>query len=75
MLSLAFALLLSAAAPDSSSTPVPTTESAKPPKRPKICREDEHTGSRMRKKICKTQEEWNNQDSNFRGDVRFKGGN
>ena len=75
MLSLAFALLMATAGPDPAATPAPATQSAKPPKAPKppkICREIESTGSRMPSKICKTQEEWDNQSTNLRGDARVK---
>lgn len=75
MLSLAFALLLSAAAPEATTAPEPatTTTTAKPPKPKKICRNDDNTGSRLKKKTCRTQDEWNNQATDVRGDVRLGG--
>ena len=62
MLSLALTLLLSVsgAAADPAST---TAEPAQPKK---ICRAAPSTGSRLAKKICRTQEEWNKQDESAR---------
>jgi len=39
-------------------TPVAQAESARPNKDEKICRVEDVTGSRMRKRICHTQEQW-----------------
>ncbi|MBN8846380.1 MAG: hypothetical protein J0H88_24365 [Sphingomonadales bacterium] len=73
MLSLALTLLLSAAAPEATTAPEPTTNTAKPQKPKKICRNDDNTGSRLKKKTCRTQDEWNNQATDVRGDVRLGG--
>lgn len=74
MLSLALTLLLSAAAPDASAADTaPTTTPAKPAKVKKVCRNDDNTGSRLKKKTCRTQEEWDNLPNNLRGDSRLSG--
>lgn len=74
MLSLALTLLLASAAPESNTTTDQTTTApAKPEKARKVCRNDDNTGSRLRKKTCKTQEQWNNQQTDIRGDVRLGG--
>lgn len=39
-------------------TPAVQAEGAKPGKQGKICRFEDVTGSRMRKRICHTQEQW-----------------
>ena len=58
MIPALFALML--IAQDSAPTPAPeATEVQKPEKEKKICRLDTNqTGSRMRKKLCLTQAEW-----------------
>ncbi|MBL0916027.1 MAG: hypothetical protein IBJ13_11090 [Sphingopyxis sp.] len=76
MLSLALTLLLSAASPDATAAePAPTTTPAKPAKVKKVCRNDDNTGSRLKKKTCRTQEEWDNQRTELRGDSRLSGAN
>lgn len=55
-LSLAMLLATSDAAAASPTTGAPVA--AKPEKPKKICRAAERTGSRMSKRICKTEDEW-----------------
>lgn len=76
MLSLALTLLIASAAPESNTTTdQATTTPAKPEKPKKICRNDDNTGSRLRKKTCKTQEQWNSQeDFDARNDTRLHSG-
>lgn len=75
MLSFALTLLLTAAAPEAAAEPAPTTTAAKPVKPKKICRGEANTGSRLAKKVCRTQEEWDNQADSARDDVRLRGAN
>ena len=39
-------------------TPTVSADGARPGKQEKICRFEDVTGSRMRKRICHTQEQW-----------------
>lgn len=72
MLTFALALALSAAAPEAEAPP-PTTSEAKPAKPKMVCRANKSTGSRLKSRICKTQEEWNGQPSDLRNDSRLRG--
>jgi hypothetical protein len=66
ILSLALSLILAATAPASADERVSTDQpskagkaDAKPVKPKKICRSDtQDTGSRITRKVCKTQEQW-----------------
>jgi len=71
MLTLVFALALSAAAPEAVAPP--QTSEAKPAKPKMICRANKSTGSRLKSRICKTQEEWDGQPSAIQNDARLKG--
>ncbi|WP_428681186.1 hypothetical protein [Sphingopyxis sp.] len=60
MLSLALSLLIStAAAPDATTTQRTDSATEAPAKEKLVCRRDPNTGTRLAKRICKTQEEWN----------------
>jgi hypothetical protein len=62
MISALFALMLVAQEPAQAAAQE-STEVQKPEKEKKICRENVGaTGSRMRKKICLTQAEWDQRD-------------
>lgn len=74
MLTLVLSLALSAAAPETAAEPAPATTAAKPEKPKKICRSDVNTGSRLKGRVCKTQEQWDNQPNDVRNDVRVSGG-
>ncbi len=74
MLTLILSLALSAAAPEAADAPAPTTNTAKPAKPKKICRTDVNTGSRLKGRTCKTQEQWDAQPQDVGGDVRMNGG-
>ena len=70
-MSLMLAALLLGATPTATSA-APAAPAAKPVKEKKICKEDPaYTGSRMRKKLCLTQSEWDvrSQDKNA-GDIK-----
>ncbi|MEI4508192.1 hypothetical protein WBQ88_12675 [Sphingopyxis sp. CCNWLW253] len=70
MLTLVLSLALSAAAPEAAEAPAPTTAAAKPAKPKKICRSEADTGTRMKTRTCKTQEQWDNQQQNVGNDLR-----
>ena len=72
MFTLVLSLMLSAAAPEVTTPvePAATTTTAKPPKPKKICQSHTNTGSRMKRQICKTQEEWDNPQTNLQSDGR-----
>lgn len=72
MLTLMLSLALAAAAPEAASPPQTTSE-AKPPKPKMVCRANKSTGSRLKSRVCKTQEEWDGQPSDVRNDARLKG--
>lgn len=72
MLTLVLALALSAAAPEADAPP-PTMSEAKPAKPKMVCRANKSTGSRLKSRICKTQEEWDGQPSDIRSDARLRG--
>lgn len=74
MLTIILSLALSAAAPEAAGTPAPTTTAAKPAKPKKICRTDVNTGSRLKGRTCKTQEQWDAQPQDVGSDVRMNGG-
>lgn len=74
MLTLVLSLALSAAAPEAADAPAPTTTTAKPAKPKKICRTDVNTGSRLKGRTCKTQEQWDAQPQDVGGDVRMNAG-
>lgn len=74
MLTLVLSLALSAAAPEAAEAPTPTTTTAKPAKPKKICRSDVNTGSRLKGRTCKTQEQWDAQPQDVASDVRINGG-
>lgn len=69
MLSFAFALLLSAAAPEGAAPETRAPASDKPVKAKLVCRADDTSGSRVRAKICKTQAEWDSMRQGVRGDT------
>ncbi|MGH6697418.1 hypothetical protein [Sphingopyxis sp.] len=71
MLTLVLSLALSAAAPEAAEAAAPTTTTAKPAKPKKICRSDADTGSRLKTRTCKTQEQWDNQQRDVGNDVRI----
>jgi hypothetical protein len=76
MLILILSLALSAAPADSVAATPTTPVAAKPEKPKKICRADGTTGSRLKSRICKTQEEWDAMNRSMKDDVRAKtGGN
>lgn len=59
MLTLMISLALATAtAEPAAQNPTPTTATAKPKK---ICRAEESVGSRLSRKTCKTQAEWDDQ--------------
>ena len=72
MLTLALALVLSAAAPEAA-TPAQTTSEAKPAKPKMVCRANKSTGSRLKSRVCKTQQEWDGQGGDLRTDGRLRG--
>lgn len=72
MLTLVLSLALASAAPEAASPP-PATSEAKPEKAKKICRANKSTGSRIKGRICKTQEEWDGQTTDIRNDARLNG--
>ncbi len=72
MLTLALALALSAVAPEADASP-PTTSDAKPVKPKMVCRANKSTGSRLKGRICKPQEEWDGQQGDLRNDTRLRG--
>ncbi|KTE21765.1 hypothetical protein ATE67_03660 [Sphingopyxis sp. H050] len=74
MLTLILSLALSASAPEAAEAPAPTTATAKPAKPKKICRTDVNTGSRLKGRTCKTQEQWDAQPQDVGSDVRMNGG-
>ncbi|MBO9697351.1 MAG: hypothetical protein J7499_14240 [Sphingopyxis sp.] len=74
MLTLILSLALSAAAPEAAETPAPAATPAKPAKPKKICRTDVNTGSRLKGRTCKTQEQWDAQPQDIGSDVRINGG-
>ena len=74
MLTLVLSLALSAAAPETTASPAPATTAAKPPKPKKICRSEADTGTRMKTRTCKTQEQWDSQPQDVGNDVRMNGG-
>lgn len=74
MLTLVLSLALSAAAPEAATSPAPATTAAKPPKPKKICRTDADTGTRLKTRTCKTQEQWDNQPQDVGNDVRIGAG-
>lgn len=51
-----------------------TTTTAKPEKAKKVCRADNTTGSRLKTRICKTQEEWDAMNAAMRQDAQSKAG-
>lgn len=69
MLPFAFALLLSAAAPEGAVSENPAPAHVKPAKAKMVCRADDTSGSRVRAKICKTQQEWDSMRQGVRGDT------
>lgn len=72
MLTLVLSLALSAAAPEAAASQ-PATSETKPVKPKMVCRANKSTGSRLKSRICKTQEEWDGQQSDIRTDARLKG--
>lgn len=72
MLTLILSLALAAAAPEAAASPQTTSET-KPAKPKMVCRANKSTGSRLKSRICKTQEEWDGQQSDVRNDARLKG--
>ena len=71
MLTLVLSLALSAAAPEAAASP-PATSETKPVKPKMVCRANKSTGSRLKSRICKTQEEWDGQQSDARNDARLR---
>lgn len=72
MLTLVLSLALAAAAPEAA-TPAVASSEVKPEKPKKICRANKSTGSRIKGRICKTQEEWDGQPTSIRNDARLNG--
>ena len=72
MLTLILTLALSAAAP-AATAPAQTTSETKPAKPKMVCRANKSTGSRLKSRICKTQEEWDGQPTSIRNDARLNG--
>ncbi|MBA4751663.1 MAG: hypothetical protein H2055_05485 [Sphingopyxis sp.] len=72
MLTLILTLALSASAPEAA-PPAQTTSETKPAKPKMVCRANKSTGSRLKSRICKTQEEWDGQPTNIRNDARLNG--
>lgn len=72
MFTLMLSLTLAAAAPEAATQP-PATSEVKPEKPKKICRANKSTGSRIKGRICKTQEEWDGQATDIRNDARLNG--
>lgn len=73
MFSLFLSLMLAAAAPEAATASEQPASTAKPPKPKKICHSQINTGSRMKRTICKTQQEWDEQPTDMRSDSRFSG--
>ncbi len=74
MLTLVFSLALAAAAPEAAASAEQATTSETKPAKPKmVCRANKSTGSRLKSRVCKTQEEWDGQQSDVRNDSRLKG--
>ena len=76
MISLMFALMLAAEAPQQAAAVEAPVAEAKPAKAKKICREDPNiTGTRMKKKICLTEVEWaKRNEGKSVGDLKAIGG-
>jgi len=72
MLTLVLALALSTAAPKADAPPQTASE-VKPAKPKMVCQANKSTGSRLKSRICKTQEEWDGQPSDIRNDARLRG--
>ena len=72
MLTLILSLALAATAPEAASAPQTTSET-KPAKPKMVCRANKSTGSRLKSRVCKTQEEWDGQPSAIQTDARLKG--
>ncbi|AJA08329.1 hypothetical protein SKP52_07035 [Sphingopyxis fribergensis] len=72
MLTLVLTLALSAATPEAAAQ-AQTTSETKPAKPKMVCRANKSTGSRLKSRICKTQEEWDGQPTNIRNDARLSG--
>ena len=70
MLTLVLSLALSAVAPEAAP---PTVDEAKPEKPKMVCRADKASGSRLKTRICMTQEQWDNQKSNISDGDRLRG--
>lgn len=71
MLTLVLSLALSAVAPEAAAPP--TVDEAKPEKPKMVCRADKASGSRLKTRICMTQEQWDNQKSNISDGDRLRG--
>jgi len=64
MMTLILSLALAATAADTPATEnASTTQPAKPEKPKKICKSMTMTGSNVGRRICKTQDQWNAEDS------------
>ena len=72
MLTLVLSLALAAAAAPETASQAQTTSEAKPPKPKMVCRANKSTGSRLKGRICKTQEEWDGQQSEVHSDQRLR---
>lgn len=72
MLTLVLFLALSAAGPEAAPPPSIPNE-AKPEKPKMVCRADKASGSRLKNRICMTQEQWDNQKSNISDGDRLRG--
>ena len=73
MLTFALSLALLAAAPDTAATPPSAVSDAKPEKPKMVCRSDRASGSRLKNRICMTQEQWDSQKSNINDADRMRG--
>ena len=73
MLILALSLALSAAAAPEAAASPPATNEAKPAKPKMVCRADRSSGSRLKNRICMTQEQWDAQKGNIQDSDAMRG--
>lgn len=71
MLTLVLSLALSAATPEAAAPPA--TSEAKPAKPKMVCRADRSSGSRLKNRICMTQEQWDAQKGNIQDSDAMRG--
>ena len=71
MFSLALSIMLAMTAPEAATASDQTASTAKQAKPKKVCHSQVNTGSRMKRTICKTQQEWDSEPTDMRNDSRF----